>query len=121
FGRKGRGRFVLISAFGIDLIHRHESNSTAALHRSGAVPLVGQEMLDGDEQKRTEPTLARIDLREVIFVEQPEEEFLGQIFGFSRVITAPPDISINWVPINAAEGFKGLARSEVASVARCQD
>ena len=69
------------------------------------VLLVGQEVTQAGQQERTEPALLAIHLGEIIFLKQAGEKALRQIFGICDVITQAPNISIQRMPISAAEPF----------------
>ena len=49
------------------------------------IPLVGEKVLDGSEQKSPKSASGRINTVEKILLQQPEKEFLCQVLSFMPI------------------------------------
>ena len=79
-----------------------------ALLRPGAVPFVGKESFEGGEEKRPEPAALPSDAGEIVFLEQPAKELLGEILGIVGSMTLSADVGIKRIPVGLAEVGEGL-------------
>src|SRR5829696_7179670 len=69
-------------------------------------PLVGSEMLECGEQKRSESPLVAIHGAQVTLFQKPREESLGQVFRVMLRETASSDERVERIPVRAAEFFQ---------------
>ena len=109
--RSVRHQLQRIPLFRRSLLEGNERDAPAALGRFGPVPFVGQEMVDGDHEERTELAFAPVHLRQVVLVQQPEEELLREVLRVVRLVTPLPHVGIERVPVGAAELFQGFLRA----------
>ena len=74
-------------------------------------------MIDGREKEGAELPFARIDLRQIVLTQQPRKEFLSQVLGVLGAVSSPADVSVEGIPVGAAECFErgsGLRRLRLA-------
>src|SRR4030095_9368979 len=92
-------RFELILFFRRLPFERNGNLMAAALLRPRAIALVREEVTNRDRQERPKAAPLGIGRAEVILLEDPCEEFLGQIAGFIGVISLPPDEAVDRRPV----------------------
>src|SRR6266498_4573071 len=84
--------------------------AATALLRPGLVRFISQEMLQRRQQERAEPAFLWMDLIEIVLLQQPREETLGQVFGVRRTVPLPANVSVERIPVTAAQLFQGFRR-----------
>src|SRR5262249_40187830 len=99
---------------------RNELETAAAFLGLAASPFIGEEMLERSQQEGAEFALFWIDGPKVILLQQPSEEFLGQILGFVGLIAASANESVQGVPIRAAQVFQRRIDLGRTALARSQ-
>ena len=77
----------------------------------GFVVLVGEEVLEGAEQVKSEFTLLAIGEGEVLLLDQPSEKSLSQVLCVMGVATAAAEVGVERIPVSAAELFQSLRRA----------
>src|SRR5581483_12289473 len=85
------------------------------------MPFIGQEVLDGGEQKPAEFPLLAIQRAQIVLRQQAREEFLREILGFLGAASALSDIAVKGVPIGLAEALHRLIGSGVGGVASVEN
>ena len=78
---------------------------------------VGQEVLAGGQQEGAEAALGGVHCPEVVLLEEPGEEFLGQVGGSVRVVAPTTNEGVERIPVRGAErgaGIVGLRRAPVS-------
>ena len=80
----------------------------APLLAMGLVPFVSKIMLQRTEEECSEPPAPGIRVADVVLLDNPFEETLRQVLRRMGIVTAPPDIGIERIPISAAKLFQGL-------------
>src|ERR1051326_1481801 len=60
-------------------------------------------MVDGAEQKRTEPSFLTIRPSDPISFQEPRKKFLREIPGIIDGIAAAPNVTVEWIPIDLAK------------------
>ena len=90
----------------IDLKRRVVGSS---LERRVAFPFVRQEVIHRGQKKRPELSQLRIELLQRAAFEQADEEPLSEIARGLHVISAPPHVRVQRVPIARAEPFERRA------------
>src|SRR6516162_6422857 len=91
-------RLALVSLFAGREFQRHKP-PTAALARALAILFVGHKEFQGGQNEGAEPAFFRDSAVEVSAFQHAHEEFLGEILRLIWRITAPPEISIQRVPV----------------------
>ena len=102
-GRGRVGRFLPVARLGGVELQGHEPGGPAALLGVGSIPLVGEKIPEGGEQKGAKPAALAVGAGQPVPLQQTGEEFLGEILGIRRVVTAPANIGIKWIPIGGAK------------------
>ena len=74
------------------------------------MPFVGEKIFEGGKEKSAEAASFGVEAAQVIALEEAGEETLGEVFGILAGITAAANISIERIPIVAAEFSEGLFR-----------
>ena len=74
--------------------------------RSRLDNLVGQKVIDGGQEERSEAAGAAIDGLQVMLADQPGKEFLSQFLAVRRRIASATNIVIERIPIRPAELFQ---------------
>ena len=87
-----------------------EDLAAAAFLGSGFVPLVGQKTFEHHQQEGAELALCPGDGMQIVLVQQPREELLGEVLGIGRAVALAADVGVKRMPIGAAEGFEGRGR-----------
>ena len=108
----------LESGFGRRSVKGHPLESPTPFERPGFIPFVGQEMVQGSEQKRPESSSRRIGISQPAFFQQTLEEGLREILSILRADASSSDVGEQRVPIILAQGRKGfgtLGRGRVAA------
>jgi hypothetical protein len=72
------------------------------------VVFVGEEVLQGSEQKRAEPSLAAVGAAERVVFQQVNEERLRQILRVIRRMPAMPQKRVERRPVSLSEIREGL-------------
>ena len=114
-------RFEEITRFSGLFIEGNDLRSAAAFLGAQAVPFVRKEMFERGKQERTEFAARRIDLREIIFLEEAREEGLGEILRVVRRETFAPDVGVKRIPIFAAEIFQRGGATRRAALGGLKD
>lgn len=65
-------------------------------------------MIDGREKEGAELPFARIDLRQIVLTQQPRKELLSQALGVLGAVSSPADVSVEGIPVGAAQLLQGL-------------
>ena len=89
------------------------SLAAAAFLGAGAVPFVRQEPLQRHNEEGAEAALLPRGRFQVILLQQPGEELLGQVLGVGRAVPLPAHVGIQGIPVGAAKRFErrgGLRR-----------
>jgi len=108
FGIRFGDRFNLVTLFSFEFIQGNEGPAPTTFLGMGAGPFMGQEMLHDTEEPGTKAALGGISSVEQPPGEKLSEKFLGEFFGGFGIITAATDISVQRIPIGAAEVFEGM-------------
>jgi len=96
-------RLAMIPFLGPVCIETDYFFAAASLLRQGAVPLIGQKMLQRREEKGTEPPFLRIGLPDDLLVEDESEERLRQILRIFGRVALTPHVGVERIPIRAAK------------------
>jgi len=119
-----RGRLVsrldLVAFLLGERVQKDRRLAAAALLRPRLVALIGQEMVENREQERTEFALLMPKVGEVVFLQQPSEELLGQILGFFWAVALSSNVGVERSPVRAAEFLQRVGCSRRLGIARCQ-
>src|SRR5688572_5907470 len=102
-------------------LQRERRAACPALLGLGAVPLVGEEVLQGAEQPGAEAPALRVRALDGVLLEQAREEGLRQVARVLAVVAAPAHISVERPPIRRAEVRERGARARFARTAGRQD
>ena len=77
--------------------------SATALETVGFIPLVGEEVLHGREEKRAEPATGAIRLRDKVFLQEPREEGLREILRVMGSPALPPQERVERIPVGRTQ------------------
>ena len=77
--------------------------ATATLERALLVPLVVEEVLQCDQEERTETSARGCHGGKRAIRKNMGEELLGEILGFVNGVTAPARIAVKRKPVDSAE------------------
>ena len=116
-GRHRAGVLARITRFDVSYVYRNEVMPSASLLGSGLIPLVGQEVLERDQQESAKPTSLGIRRGQRFLFQQPRKKLLRQILRLFGAGAAAAGVSVQWIPIGVAqrgERFAGGRRSFVA-------
>src|ERR1019366_3245230 len=109
-GTKIVGGIDLITRLGVLPVEGERQRAAAAFLAIGAIPFVGEEAFQGDEQECAELAFVAADAFQIIFFEQAGKESLREIFGILARMALPSDIRIKRIPVGAAQFFQGNIR-----------
>src|SRR5262249_3567231 len=110
FRRRLVARLPVVAPLPAVEVERQRLASAASFPCLGPLVLLGQEVLEGRQQKRPEPAALPVRLLEVVLLQQPAEELLGQVLSVRGVGQPPPGVRIEGVPVQPAEGCQGGLR-----------
>jgi hypothetical protein len=100
-------------------VQRQVRAGSAALLRARAIPLVGQEVLEGGAQEDAELAAPGIDVLEEVALDEGGEEALGEVLGRVEVVAALAQQHLHRPPVAGHEVGQGRAPAlEVAAVTR---
>src|SRR5207249_958814 len=102
-------------------VERDVGATAAALLCGVVVVGVGQEVLAGGEQVRAEPAAGPVRGGEVVLLQQPGEERLGQVLGGVVVVAAAADVGVDREPVEPAQVGQRLAGVRGGRVRRGRD
>src|SRR5438128_5828361 len=97
----------LIRIVRCDPVKRNQRSAAATFDRGGITALVGHEMLERSQKKRTQAALFLSHGLEIFAFQNQREEPLGEIFRLLWLSTLSPNKTINRPPISAAKIFQG--------------
>ena len=106
FRRGGFDGFELIRFLCGGFVGGNELMRAAAFQGAAFVPFVRQKMRERGEEERAKFSLLSVGFLESVLLEQPGEESLREVLGFVRIRAAPPNKSVNGIPITAAEDLE---------------
>src|SRR5205814_10240562 len=102
-----RGGFVhrlqVIAFFGRLRVEGNERLTAAAFECGGFVVFVGEEVLEGAEQVKSEFTLLAIGEGEVPLLNQASEKSLSQVLCVMGVATAAAEVGVERIPVGLAQ------------------
>lgn len=93
-------------------------DSAAALQGGAAFVLADEEVVQGGEEEGAEASAFPGEACEVVALEEPGEEGLGEILGGMRIMAAAPDEGVERVPVGAADLFECVASTGAVRIAR---
>lgn len=115
-GGEAVGVFGLPAVVGLSGVEGDHRHTAAAFEALALLPLLGEKMLEGLEQKRTEPSPRRVRLPDVVLGQQFGEERLRQVGGGVRIVAASADVAVEGIPVGLAETREGLESSRTPAV-----
>ncbi len=77
-----------------DRVEMQVWRAAAAFHGAGAMPFVGQEMLEGRKQERTKLSAFALRPLKAFLFQDSGKEGLCEVFRILRVVTRPPHVSV---------------------------
>src|SRR4029077_12312380 len=89
-------------------IQGNQRSALAASECQFAAPRLRQEILQRDEQIRTQPSFFAADNVEITAFQQQGEEPLSQILSFFRRVAVASDEAVKRPPVGAAKFFQSL-------------
>jgi len=102
-GRHGIGRLVSQPLFGRGEVEREHFVPAAPFPGGLLAPLVGQEMIERREQKRSQLAALPVGQVKDVVVQQVREERLSKVLGVAGVLPTPADLGIQRIPVDLAE------------------
>ncbi len=99
-----------VAGFGGLGIQGEKGSAAAALLGVGAIPFVGQEVLDARQKEGSKPAFFAGDAIEPAFFKKQGEERLGQVLGIVRIVPLASNKGVDRVPVICAEIFQGIPR-----------
>ena len=120
-GRGIVGGFQAVALLGQGQIQRQELLAAAALLRAVLFPFMGQEMVQRGEQEGAEPAAVGVGAGDGVALQEPGEEFLGQVLGVRRRMATPAHVSVKGIPVGLAKPGQGILCASGIRVAGDQD
>jgi hypothetical protein len=91
--------FSEIAALSVASVDGEDGATAAALLRSLPITLIGEEVGARSPQVGAKPPPARVDCRQATFLQEVNEELLGQILGLMGLMPPMTDEGVDGKPI----------------------
>src|SRR4051812_9582797 len=86
------------------------ARSTAAFLRVRSIPFIGQEVIQGAQEKGTKSAALGLQCSQGSFLKKTGKKILGQVLGFGPGQSATAHISVERIPVVQIKPGKGVAR-----------
>jgi hypothetical protein len=117
FGCAIVGGFGCVGVLRVIGVQRHKLDRASSFLTAALGPFIDEEMIDGGEQKGSEPASSGISQRETTALEQSREKLLRQVFGVLGVMAFAANIGVEWIPVGAAKLVQRMRRA--GRIQRC--
>src|SRR5688500_10516871 len=97
-----------IPIFTIQFIKREMGTSATTFLRMRLGSFARQKMFERAQQERSELPFVAVGHAQIISREQPREEFLSQVLGIMHIASFPPNVSVERIPVGAAQFLQRL-------------
>src|SRR6185295_11118833 len=96
-----------VALLGGEGLEGQDGAGAPSLLAAGARPLVDEEPLEAGEEERAEPPAGGIGRLQEAALEEPGDEFLGQVARLLGAVPLPPDERIEGIPVSGEEAGQG--------------